>query len=177
MSRSLLFLVVIVSFFGATSMPAQTALQGPAQYGGLIRNLNSLKCIDVFGSSTDKNANVQQYNCNGGANQRWEFVGLSSGQSAIRNVNSGLVLDVAGDSKANGANVQQFPWNGGKNQRWTTRGSNNNFELVNVNSGKCMEVQGGGKGNNVNIVQSQCNGKKNQRWYAGYALPGTPNPR
>ena len=73
--------------------------------------------------------------------------------------------------------MQQFPWNGGKNQRWITRGPNNNFELVNVNSGKCMEVQGGGRGNNVNIAQSQCNGRKNQRWYAGYALPGSPNPR
>ena len=112
-----LFLVVIVSLFGAVATPAQITLQGRSQYGGLIRNLNSLKCIDVIGSSTSKNANVQQYNCNGGANQRWEFVDLGNGQSAIRNVNSGLVLDVAGDSRANGANVQQFPWNGGKNQR------------------------------------------------------------
>ena len=176
-SGSNLFLVLIVSLFAAVITPAQATLQGRAQYGGLIRNLNSLKCIDVFGSSTNKNANVQQFTCNGGANQRWEFVDLGNGQSAIRNVNSGLVLDVAGDSRANGANVQQFPWNGGKNQRWTTRGSNNNFELVNVNSGKCMEVQGAGRGNNVNIVQFQCNSKTNQRWFAGYALPGGPSPR
>ena len=142
----------------------------------LADSLDSAKTEQRVGSSTDKKANVQQYNCNGGANQRWEFVDAGDGQYAIRNVNSGLVLDVAGDSKADGANVQQFQWNSGKNQRWTTRGSNKNFELVNLNSGKCMEVQGGGKGNNVNIVQSQCNGKKNQRWYAGYALPGT-NPR
>ncbi len=179
MSRrgSILLLAVIAGSFGAVATPAQATLQGNSQYAGLIRNVNSGKCVDVFGNSTNKNANVQQFNCNGGANQRWEFVDLGSGQYAIRNVNSGMVLDVAGDSRANGANVQQFPWNGGANQRWKTRGPNNNFELVNVNSGKCLEVQGGGKGNNVNIAQSQCNGARYQRWYAGYALPGGPSPR
>jgi hypothetical protein len=137
----------------------------------------TVRWVNVFGGSTNKNANVQQFSCNNGANQRWEFVDLGGGQYAIRNVNSGQVLDVAGDSRANGANVQQFPWNGGANQRWKTRGSNNNFELINVNSGKCLEVQGGGIGNNVNIAQSQCNGARYQRWYAGYALPGGPSPR
>jgi Ricin-type beta-trefoil lectin domain len=174
--RSILFLAMLVSLFGAVATLAQNALQGRSQYGGLLRNVNSQRCIDVFGNSTNKNANVQQYACNGGGNQRWEFIDLGTGQYAIRNVNSGLVMDVAGDSRANGANVQQFPWNGGKNQRWTTRGSNNNFEIVNANSGKCLDVLGGGKGNNVNIVQWQCNGGRNQRWYAGYAMPG-PKPR
>jgi hypothetical protein len=173
-SGSILFLVVIVSLFGAPATLAQTALQGRSQYGGLLRNVNSQRCIDVIGSSTDKNANVQQYACNGGGNQRWEFVDVGKGQYAIRNVNSGLVMDVTGGSRADGANVKQFPWNGGGNQKWQTRGSNNNFELVNANSGKCLDVQGGGKGNNVNIVQSQCNGKRSQRWYAGYTVPGGP---
>jgi hypothetical protein len=134
--RSILSLVVFVGFFCVAATPAQTTLQGRSQYGGLIRNVNSGKCVDVFGSSTNKNANVQQFSCNNGANQRWDFVDLGNGQYAIRNINSGLVLDVAGDSRANGANIQQFPWNGGANQRWTTRGPSNNFELVNVNSGK-----------------------------------------
>jgi hypothetical protein len=175
--RSILSLGLFVGLFCAAATPAQTTLQGRSQYGGLIRNVNSGKCVDVFGSSTSKNANVQQFSCNNGPNQRWDFVDLGNGQYAIRNINSGLVLDVAGDSRANGANIQQFPWNGGANQRWTTRGPSNNFELVNVNSGKCKEVQGGGKGNNVNIAQMQCNRARYQRWYAGYALPGGPPPR
>jgi hypothetical protein len=176
--RPILFLFVLGSFFGAVATPAQMTLQGRSQYGGLLRNINSQRCIDVIGSSTSKNANIQQYACNGGGNQRWEFVDLGNGQFAIRNINSGLVMDVAGDSRANGANVKQFPWNGGKNQRWITRGPYNNFELVNVHSGKCLDVLGAGRGNNVNIVQWQCNGGRNQRWYAGYAMPGgPPGPR
>jgi hypothetical protein len=66
----------------------------------------------------------QQYSCNGGGNQRWEFVDLGNGQFATRNVNSGLVMDVAGDNHGNGANVQQFSWYGGANQRWYARGPN-----------------------------------------------------
>jgi hypothetical protein len=153
---------------------AQMQLQGQSQYGGLLRNVNSGKCIDVFGGSTNKNANIQQFSCNGGGNQRWEFISIGNGQFAIRNVNSGQVMDVAGDNRGNGANVQQFPWNGGANQRWYARGPNSNFELVNVNSGKCLDVQGGGMGNNVNIVQMQCSGRSNQRWFAGYSMPGGP---
>jgi hypothetical protein len=32
MSRSILFLVILVSFFGAAATRAHTALQGPSQY-------------------------------------------------------------------------------------------------------------------------------------------------
>jgi hypothetical protein len=148
--------------------PAQIELQGSSQYGGLIRNVNSGKCVDVYGDSTNKGANVQQYVCNGGGNQRWEFIALGGDQFAIRNVNSGMVLDVTGGSRDNGANVQQYPWNGGANQRWRGRGPNNNFELVNVNSGKCLDVQGSGNVNNTNIIQYDCNGGSNQRWFIGY---------
>jgi hypothetical protein len=176
MSRctSMLFLGVAFSLFAAASAPAQMDLHRRSQYGGLIRNVNSGKCVDVYGDSTNRGANVQQYACNGGGNQRWEFIALGGGQFAIRNVNSGMVLDVNGNSREDGGNVQQYPWNGGGNQRWRARGPNSNFELVNVNSGKCLDVQGGGVGNNVNIIQWQCNGGANQRWYAGYSMPGGP---
>jgi hypothetical protein len=63
MSRygSILLLVAIVGFFGAAATRAQAALQGPSQYGGLRRNLNLLKCIDVVGSSTDKQGRATQH--------------------------------------------------------------------------------------------------------------------
>ena len=179
MSRRACLVCFFISLFSlamACACPAQVGLQGRSQYGGLLRNVNSQKCIDVFGGSTSKNANVQQYSCNGGANQRWEFIELGNGQFAIRNVNSGLVLDVARDSRGNGRTCNSFPGTVAQTQRWVTRGSNNNFEIVNVNSSKCLDVLGGGMGNNVNIVQMQCSGRANQRWYAGYSMPGGPGP-
>ena len=47
MSRppSILSLVVIVAFFGAAATSAQTNLQGRSQYDGLIRNVNSGRCL------------------------------------------------------------------------------------------------------------------------------------
>jgi hypothetical protein len=92
MSRctSMLFLGVAFSLFAAAPALAQMELQGRSQYGGLIRNVNSGKCVDVYGDSTNRGANVQQYACNGGGNQRWEFIALGGGQFAIRNVNSGM---------------------------------------------------------------------------------------
>ena len=173
-SGSNCLLGVVFTLFTAATAFAQIQLQGQSRYGGLIGNINSQKSVDVFGAARTRTQMCSSIACNGGRNQRWEFVDLGNGQFAIRNVNSGLVLDVAGDSRGNGANVQQFPWNGGANQRWVARGSNSNFELVNVNSGKCLNVQGGGMGNNVNIVQWQCNGGRNQRWHAGYSMPGGP---
>jgi hypothetical protein len=78
MSRSIfIFLsLVVCSLLAAILLPAQVQLQGRSQYGGLIRNVNTQKCIDVIGASTNKGANVQQYACNGGGNQRW-FIGYT----------------------------------------------------------------------------------------------------
>src|SRR5208282_1624408 len=90
MSRcgSNLFLVVIVSFFGAVTTPAQTTLQGRSQYGGLLRNVNSQRCIDVFGSSTSKNANVQNYGgkvggIHAGSSSSWATGSLPSETSIV----------------------------------------------------------------------------------------------
>jgi hypothetical protein len=105
----MLFLGVAFSLFAAASAPAQMDLQGRSQYGGLIRNVNSGKCVDVYGDSTNRGANVQQYACNGGGNQRWEFIALGGGQFAIRNVNSGMVLDVYGNSREDGETCNSTP--------------------------------------------------------------------
>jgi Ricin-type beta-trefoil lectin domain-like len=78
----------------------------------MILNVGSRKCVDVYGDSRRPGANVQQYGCNGGANQRWVFVSLGRNEYVIQSVNSGMVLEVAGGSRGNGGNVQQYNWNG-----------------------------------------------------------------
>jgi hypothetical protein len=141
---------------------------GPRQFTGMILNVGSRKCVDVYGDSRRPGANVQQYACNGGTNQKWVFIAVGRNEYVIQSVNSGMVMEVAGGRRDNGGNVQQYTWNGGAKQRWRGRGPNNNFELVNVNSGKCLDVQGGGNVNNTNIIQYDCNGGSNQRWFIGY---------
>lgn len=80
-------------------------------------NRNSGKCLDVNGASTADGANVQQWTCNGGQNQRWR-VEDAGGYSRLVNVQSGKVLDVANCGSADGANVQQWAWLNNACQQW-----------------------------------------------------------
>ncbi|MFG2878723.1 RICIN domain-containing protein [Streptomyces sp. NPDC048337] len=85
---------------------------------------HSFKCMDVAGFSTENGGNVVQWNCHGGANQRWRI----SGQAWQENHNtfnlvseySGKCLDVEGVSTQNKANVHQWECLGypQRNQRW-----------------------------------------------------------
>lgn len=97
--------------------PVQQVTVGGVTYYALVAE-HSGKCLDVAGASTANNANVQQFTCNGGDNQKWSIQEESDGYVTIKNKTSGKCLDVAGVSAANNANVQQFTCNGGANQRW-----------------------------------------------------------
>jgi hypothetical protein len=75
--------------------------------------------MDVAGLSLADGATVQQYDCNGGANQQWYRIPFgSNGNYLIVSKNSGKCLDVVGASLANGARVQQYRCNGGTNQQF-----------------------------------------------------------
>lgn len=99
-----------------------------------LRAKHSGKCLDVRGGLPAKQngARVQQYACNGQANQRWKISaldGADKGWFKIESVNSGKVLDIVGQSIDNGALVQQWDWNptlDNKNEnqkfRFTNRG-------------------------------------------------------
>lgn len=89
----------------------------------LLINRNSGKCLDVVNASTANGANVQQFTCHRGANQRWlirsdQGRGAHANSYRFVNVASGKCLDVVDASTANHANVQQFSCHGGDNQRW-----------------------------------------------------------
>ena len=138
-------------------------LPGRVQYSATIINRSSQKCIDVASSSRSQGGNVQQCRCNGGLNQRWDFISLGRNEFAIRNQNSGMVLDVAMASKANDANVQQFPWNGSGAQRWRVQGS----QIINVNSAKCLDVAFQSRGDGGNVIQWDCHRGAIQSWQIG----------
>ncbi len=136
---------------------------GRVEYAGLVRNRNSQRCLDVGSASRVAGGKIQQYNCEGRANQQWQFVAVGRGEYAIRNVNSGLCLDVILASQANGAAIQQYPWNSGANQRWRLNNAASGTQIINVNSGKCLDVSGQARGN-APLVQQDCRGGASQRW-------------
>lgn len=70
------------------------------------------------GGSKDNSANVQLYDVNLTAAQKWRVSHDQNGYVTFTNVGSGKVLDVSGGTSAAGANVQQYESNGSKAQKW-----------------------------------------------------------
>jgi hypothetical protein len=78
---------------------------------------------DVPASSHAPGSPVQAWTQNGGRNQLWTMIPVSTaagggGDYYLRNVESGLVLDVPAYSKQSGTEIQQWTLNYGSNQIW-----------------------------------------------------------
>lgn len=86
----------------------------------LVRNAESGKCMDVKGWSRENGAQVQEYPCHGGANQRWRTKSRGYGESGelleFISVFSNKCLDIYGRSPIDGAHAQQWACHGGSNQ-------------------------------------------------------------
>ncbi|MDD3530731.1 MAG: RICIN domain-containing protein [Gallionellaceae bacterium] len=145
---------------------------GPAnQYGQDLSGVHTLRvrhsgqCLDVSGVSLGSGANVYQWDCHGGDNQKWRFQARAGGYYQIAAVHSGKCLDVAGAGTGNGANVQQWDCHGGDNQLWQAVGVGGGvYRLRAKHSGRCLDVAGVGKGNGVNVHQWDCHDGDNQKW-------------
>jgi hypothetical protein len=87
--------------------------------GYYLINTFSGKVLDDPGFSTSNGVQMDQWQLSGGANQRWNLVGLSNGNDAIVNASSGKVLGDPGYSSANGTGMIQWQWNGGLNEQWS----------------------------------------------------------
>ncbi|MER6623436.1 family 43 glycosylhydrolase [Streptomyces sp. NPDC000931] len=106
-----------------------------------VTNRNSGKCLDVSGSSSADGADVRQYACNGGANQRWRLEDLGDDTHRLVNVASGKVLDTENCSSADGAGLRQWSWLDNTCQRFrfvATDGGH--VRIVNQATGKVADV-------------------------------------
>ncbi|MFD3729898.1 family 43 glycosylhydrolase [Streptomyces sp. NPDC058632] len=106
-----------------------------------LTNRNSDKCLDVAGSSSADGADVQQYTCNGGANQRWRLEDLGDDTHRLVNVSTGKVLDTENCSAADGAGLRQWSWLDNTCQRFrfvATDGGH--VRIVNQATGKVADV-------------------------------------
>lgn len=97
-----------------------------------VVNQFSGKCLDVANVSTADGAAVQQWTCNGGANQRYKLqtvtaLGNSHDYQLVA-VHSGKCVDVSTISTAPGAKIHQWPCDAAsalttkKNQIWRLTG-------------------------------------------------------
>jgi parallel beta-helix repeat protein len=133
-----------------------------------IANKNSGKALDVADLSTANGAAIHQWDYVGGANQQWQLVAISGGQSyyEIVNRNSGKVLDVIGVSPNNGALLQQWQYSSSANQQWqlVPVDASGNYQVVNRNSGKALDVQWQSTINGALVQQWDYAGGDNQKW-------------
>ncbi|GAB2828683.1 hypothetical protein GCM10027073_66780 [Streptomyces chlorus] len=106
-----------------------------------LTNRNSGKCLDVSGSSTADGANVQQYACNGRANQRWRLEDLGDDTHRLVNVTSGKALDTENCSTADGADLRQWSWLNNTCQRFRFVATDSgHVPIVNQATGKVADV-------------------------------------
>ena len=126
---------------------------------------HSAKCVDVISASAADGAEIAQYGCNGGINQRWEFQNLGTGYYRVTARHSGKCLDVDAASTANSARIIQWACNGGQNQQWQVQDAGSGYvRLVARHSGKCLDVPGSSTADGARLIQYTCGSGQNQQF-------------
>ncbi|HEV2783029.1 MAG TPA: RICIN domain-containing protein [Actinophytocola sp.] len=120
--------------------PAGETAATPTSYR--IVNRNSGKCLEVAGGSTADGANIQQWTCTGGTNQRWRLEDLADDTSRLVNVATGKAADVANCGTGDGVDIRQWAWLNNACQRFRLVYTNTGgwVRLVNQNSGRVADV-------------------------------------
>jgi hypothetical protein len=114
------------------------------------------RCIDDPNSSTTNGTQMQLFDCNGNANQRWTYT--ASKQFTLF---GNKCLDASGRGTTNGTPVIIWDCNGQTNQQWNI---NSNGTITGVQSGLCLDATGAVTANGTKIIIWSCNGGANQQW-------------
>ena len=124
--------------------------------------------LDVVGGSASSGANVQIYQSNTTAAQRWRVSHDDDGYLTITNVKSGKVLDVSAGSTSLGTNVQQYAACGDANyaQKWIAvpNGDGSVRLLSAVWQQRTLDVAGGSLNSQINVQLYASNGTVAQRF-------------
>ncbi|MFF5053252.1 RICIN domain-containing protein [Micromonospora sp. NPDC000663] len=165
--RRKLLAVALAAITLLALMPASSAKAAeyfPAEYFPYVSNQASNKCLDLedygFGRF------FQQYQCQGTANQRFQFVkdpNLNSWEiKPSQYLSSNECLDI--ENYGQGTRVQRYPCRLSANQRWElTFLPGNVFQARSLAYPyKCLDAADWGAGLQVQVYP--CHGGFNQRW-------------
>ena len=139
---------------------------------------HSQQCLDNTNLATSDGNLQQQYYCEGGDQQQWNFRPVSGVANTYTVVNqqSGKCLDVNASSNADGAAVQQWACrSGASNQQFSLRrvtysgNDSHDYQLVARHSGKCVDVRDISTAARAAIHQWTCapssqSSPRNQTW-------------
>ena len=158
--------------------PTPTPTPGGIQSGALytLVNPNSGRALDVYGAATGDGTQVDIWDVNGTAAQKWQVNQNSDGTYTLVNPNSGKALDVYSASTADGAKIDIWDVNGTAAQKWKfNSNSDGTYTLVNPNSGKALDVYGAATGDGTLVDIWDLNGTVAQKWQLNPAT-STPTP-
>lgn len=136
-----------------------------AQPAFLIKNRYSGKCLDVGGWSTQNGANIIQWDCHGGDNQRFRIYDAGGGYWYLQAKNSGKCLDVKDWAMWPGQQIVQWDCHGGDNQKLNPANLGGMlFQMAFKNSGICLDMAGWSRDNGGRAIQWNCHAGDNQRF-------------
>jgi hypothetical protein len=143
---------------GGGTSTSTTGVSGTSE----LKATSAYKCMDIVANSASDGAQVQQYSCSGGSNQK--FTVEASGSSyRLKANNSGKCLGVANNATNDGALLEQRTCGANNSQLFNlTSKGNGAFEFKNVQSGKCIDIQGGGTADGQRAQLYSCHGGANQ---------------
>ncbi|MFF1547102.1 RICIN domain-containing protein [Streptomyces sp. NPDC058291] len=132
-----------------------------ATYSTLIAR-HSGKCADVTSQSLWAGAQLKQYDCNGGNNQKYWFKSVGSGYYQLIVRNSSLCL------QENTGTISQEDCSAtAGSQHWSLTTSGSYVSVKARTSGKCLDVNGASTANSAAVITYTCNGGTNQQWTRG----------
>lgn len=122
------------------------------------------KVLDIDNGSMENSGNVQLFQGNGTAAQRYYFEYDGEGYYTITNLGSGKVLDLNNAGIMPGTNVQQFTSNSTSAQKWAVRYIDGVYYLVNKGTGLALDAEWGGTANGTNIWGYTFDKSIGQQW-------------
>lgn len=125
------------------------------------------QCLDVTGGSTASGALVEQYSCNGGANQEWILTPIGANYEIISS-KSGLCVEVAGAKTEGDSLIDQGTCSAAAHQLWNISAQPNGSKVVSgVGSGRCLHVLNADYAAKTpgNLVIADCSGVENQQYF------------
>ena len=151
---------------GTSNTPSASKTIEPGTY--IIKTrLDNGKALDISGGSTKNGGNVQIYQNNLTAAQRFRIAyDAKTGYYTITNLNSYKVLDVSGGKANNGRNVQQYQSNGTMAQKWIISGNSNTGYTITsaLNKKYVLDISGASKKNGTNIQIYSSNNSAAQKF-------------
>ncbi|MFE7842008.1 RICIN domain-containing protein [Streptomyces sp. NPDC057474] len=132
-----------------------------ATYNTLIAR-HSSKCADVTSQSQWAGAQLKQYTCNSGNNQKYWFRSVGSGYYQLATRHSSLCV------QENATTVTQEKCNPSSNsQQWSLTTSGSYVKVVSRATGECLDVNGASTADSAAIITYTCGSGTNQQWTRG----------